>query len=83
MLHLTGQVPSLEHGEKLIKEVLESGKAIKSFYEILIFQGVPETIAKNLCLGKFRITLPQAKVTGIPYNGNDGNCKSIKLCKTT
>ncbi|RZF47018.1 hypothetical protein LSTR_LSTR013809 [Laodelphax striatellus] len=60
-LHLSGKTSSVEEGELKMREVLENGKALECFKNMLIKQGVSEEVSHQLCFGDTRSALPQAK----------------------
>jgi thymidine phosphorylase len=48
LLVLTNRVATIEQGREMVRETFQNGSALNKFYDMIVGQGVTETIAKQL-----------------------------------
>ncbi|KAF6216940.1 hypothetical protein GE061_001291 [Apolygus lucorum] len=63
LIFMSGKVKNEEEGRKKIREVLDNGKALDKFREMMLHQGVDPVVAKSLCYDDYRSILPVASKT--------------------
>lgn len=81
LLHKSGIATSFNQGEKMIKQSLDDGSALKKFYEMLLIHGVQEKHAKELCYGDVSKVLPSAKNKTAVTANNSGWVADIDALK--
>uniref|UniRef100_A0A0K8T0Y0 Pyrimidine nucleoside phosphorylase C-terminal domain-containing protein n=1 Tax=Lygus hesperus TaxID=30085 RepID=A0A0K8T0Y0_LYGHE len=63
LMSMSGKAKNDEEGQRMIREVIENGKALEKFREMMVQQGVDPVVAKTLCYDDYRSILPVASKT--------------------
>ena len=78
MLKSTGHVKTIEEGASLISQKLKNGEALQKWKEMLIGQGVQESVATLLCNKQYdQVFRRQASITSYLKAPRSGYMKSI------
>lgn len=87
LLYLTRKICRHE-GEILISMTLQNGQAMKKFFEMIMFQGVSQEIASELCYGdSVKVFETANNYTDVTFTGRGGYISEIdplglaRLCK--
>jgi thymidine phosphorylase len=68
LLLLTKKAETIEQGREMIRETFKNGTALKKFHDMMIGQGVSETIAKQLISNDETIVGSVLKLSDISHN---------------
>lgn len=78
LLKSTGRASSIEEGAKLIDEKLRNGEALEKFRQMIMRQGVKESVATDLCNKKYdAVFKKKSEFTSLLKPNRSGYLKSI------